>query len=122
MSRRRSHRRRDHHRPDELPPAGLDGSYSGSCIICLQGTDTGVGFRGEAEWIAAAIVRLGVNDAKIAGAMVSLATGCKPGEVPDGITTGAVTICEDCFEQSIFGGRDVKPGVIRLGVPVIEQR
>ncbi|MER6765906.1 hypothetical protein ABT266_37595 [Amycolatopsis sp. NPDC000746] len=37
-----------------LPPTGIDGSYSQSCLLCLHGTDTGLAFGpAEAEWALA---------------------------------------------------------------------
>lgn len=36
------------------------GSFTGSCIACLGGTDTAIAFRGEPEWCVAALVVLGL--------------------------------------------------------------
>ena len=47
--------------------AGLQGDYSGTCVVCLQPTDTALGFRGTAEWLAARLVVLGLpNEQAIA--------------------------------------------------------
>lgn len=32
----------------------------GSCIACLTGTDTALGFRGDIDWVAGGLVALGV--------------------------------------------------------------
>lgn len=34
----------------------------GSCIACLNGTDTALGFRGDLEWAAAGLTALGVPE------------------------------------------------------------
>ena len=40
----------------EHPPApGLDGTHRDSCVVCLQGTDTGLSFTGPAEWAIAGL-------------------------------------------------------------------
>ena len=41
-------------------PAGLDGTHSGTCIICLRATDTALGVRGDAEWHAGFLMALGM--------------------------------------------------------------
>ena len=41
-------------------PRGLDGTFSGTCIVCLRATDTGLGFRGDVTWQAASLIVLGL--------------------------------------------------------------
>lgn len=41
---------------------GAFGNYVGSCVACMRGTDTGLAFRGEIEFIAAALMMLGVPE------------------------------------------------------------
>src|SRR4051812_26318089 len=43
-----------------VPPPGIDGTSRGSCFVCLRGTDTALRLRGDAEWIVAGLVALGV--------------------------------------------------------------
>jgi hypothetical protein len=46
--------------PSDLPSPGLRGDYTGSCLVCLRGTDTGMIVIGEPDWVAAARARLGL--------------------------------------------------------------
>ena len=59
-------------------PPGLDGTYTDSCVVCLQGCDTGLAFRGEAEWVLAGLHVLGIPDDE-AEQMLTNVTGCEPG-------------------------------------------
>jgi hypothetical protein len=90
-------------RTSKRPSPGLRGDYTDSCIICLQGCDTGLGFRGEGEWVVAGLMALGIRDFDEAAAVVSLATGTEPGMVPDGVITVGVRCCESCVAQSGTG-------------------
>jgi hypothetical protein len=63
-------------------PPGLQGTYAGACTICLQGCDTALVFAGEAEWIVAGLMTLGIRDYDEAVAVLSQATGCHPGWSP----------------------------------------
>lgn len=40
--------------------AGLQGNYAGSCIACMQPTDTGLSVTGEPEWHAAFLLNIGI--------------------------------------------------------------
>ena len=82
-----------------LPEPGLDGTYRGSCAVCLTGTDTAVAFRGDAEWIIAGVHLLGIsiNEAAL---MLSLATGCDPGHAPPGELQYPVLVCRSCADAS----------------------
>lgn len=51
--------------PERLPPPGLQGHYGGTCILCAQGTDSGLALRGSPTQVAAELVRLGVPDNKV---------------------------------------------------------
>jgi hypothetical protein len=63
-----------------LPVPGLDGTYGQSCVVCLRGTDTGLGFGpGAAEWAVAGLLLLGLSEDE-AGALISSATGSAPGD------------------------------------------
>ena len=48
--------------PEPMPAPGIDGTYDGSCVACLRGTDTGLAFTGEAEWIIAGMMMLGIPE------------------------------------------------------------
>ncbi len=101
---------------DKLPKPGLDGSYSGSCVACLQGTDTALAFRGEPEWLIAGLTRLGIPDDQ-ATVMVSQGLGSPAGQVPDVNTVElAFRVCQKCVDGSPFPAVGIPPNV-----PVIEQ-
>lgn len=94
---------------------GLDGTYAGTCIACLRPTDTALGFRGEPEWHAAGLSRLGLPMAE-AVAMVETYGG-EPG--PDGRYDAVYRVCERCAARAGFP----KPGLALPGegVPSIGQ-
>jgi hypothetical protein len=98
-----------------LPPAGLDGSYRGSCVVCLQGTDTGLAVRGPAEAYLATLQVLGVPDDQ-AQTMLEDSSGSAPGTVPGGTLTLAARVCRPCVEAS---GTGLPLGVVP-DLPVIE--
>ncbi len=83
----------------KLPPPGLKGTYEDTCVVCLRPTDTGIGLRGEAEWMAAALIVLGLPSDE-AGAMISEATGSPPGRVPVGQIDCVIRLCGDCASKS----------------------
>jgi hypothetical protein len=43
-----------------MPVLNLQGDYRDSCVACLRGTDTGLAFYGEAEWVVAALMQFGI--------------------------------------------------------------
>jgi hypothetical protein len=88
--------------PFRLPPPGLQGTYGGSCVVCLQGCDTGLAFWGEAEWIIAGMTNLGIPQQE-ALIMLEDAFGCPPGTVPDGQIELPLTVCEACMARSGLG-------------------
>jgi hypothetical protein len=71
---------------------GLQGDYRGSCVVCMQGTDTGLVFRGPAEFAIAGLVRMGVPQAQGA-ILVSKATGTAVGSVPSGDIDVPLRVC-----------------------------
>ena len=79
----------------ELPTPGLDGTYRDSCVVCLQGTDTALALTGEAEWVIASLVALGIPSDQ-ATVLVSSVTGCDPGKVPIGDFTLVFRVCAGC--------------------------
>lgn len=90
--------------PNPLPAPGLDGTYSGSCIVCLKGCDTGLAFIGPAEWGVAGLTLLGVPQEQATTIVVEqLATQygiTEPGTVPDGDVTVGVSVCQSCTDKS----------------------
>lgn len=85
------------------PTPGLQGDYTDSCVVCFTPTDTGLGFAGEAEWIIAGMVRLGIDQDQ---ALATLAAGdpkWRPvGMVPSGETTAILRVCGDCAGKPGF--------------------
>jgi hypothetical protein len=71
-------------------------------VVCFRGTDTGLAFTGEAEWIIAALMHLGIPDDQ-ASALVSYASGCDPGKVPVDDVTMLFRVCNDCATKPAGG-------------------
>jgi hypothetical protein len=85
-----------------VPPPGLDGTWRDSCVVCLRGTDTGLAFTGEAEWVLAGLEVLGIPKNQAAN-MLEQVTGCDPGMVPAGDYTLGVRLCVKCAAASSAG-------------------
>jgi hypothetical protein len=66
----------------------------------MRGTDTALGFRGEAEWIIAGLKMLGIESEEEAYATFRRATDSEPGMVPDGILEVINRVCTSCVEQA----------------------
>lgn len=85
------------------PVSGLQGDHRGTCITCIQPTDTGLAFVGEAEWILAGFHVLGIPQDQ---ALATLADGdprFRPvGKVPNGRVTIALRVCGDCANRAKF--------------------
>jgi hypothetical protein len=101
----------------EFPPPGLDGTYRGTCTVCLRGTDTGIAFFGEAEWVAAGMKVLGIP-LEQAAVMISDVTGCGRGKVPAGRFQIVVRVCRDCVRAS---GTLLRVGLIPDRIPCYPQ-
>lgn len=98
---------------DGLPVPNLNGDYRDSCVVCLKGTDTGLAFVGEAEWVLAGLRVLGVPDDQ-ASETLGAVTGCQPGMVPDGEITVQLRVCETCAKAT---GTGMTVGLVATGVP-----
>lgn len=81
---------------------GLDGTYTGTCIACLRATDTAMGIRGEPEWHAAFLVRLGLPMKEaIATTERYLAEMSEAYPLgPDGEPTAIYRVCSSCMERA----------------------
>jgi hypothetical protein len=88
---------------------GLNGDFRGTCIGCMRGTDTGLAFKGEAEWAIAGVVICGVPLDQ-AVVIVSDGLGVGGGEVPGGEVVFGVRCCHACAPMDV--------GLIATGVPV----
>lgn len=78
--------------------AGLDGTFNGTCVICLTPTDTVLGFQGEAEWCISGLYTLGIpmDEAVI---MAEHCWGADPGLVPQGTQYVGVQVCNECVAK-----------------------
>ncbi len=70
-------------RGGRLPPPGLQGDYTGSCVVCGYRTDSGLVFEGEGEFLIAAMMRLGLPEFD-AHAMIEQEYNCSPRQRPFG--------------------------------------
>jgi hypothetical protein len=81
---------------------GLDGTGRDSCLFCKRGTDSGLAFRGSAEWVIVALVKLGMMG-EVASALVG-----------EGAVTFPIRVCAECAAPL-----EVRP--VALGVPVYDE-
>jgi hypothetical protein len=81
-----------------------------SCIVCFAGdTTTGLILRGEAEWIAAALCKLGLPEEQAYQTFFYVAEnelGCDPGMVPAGVVDVAFRVCAPSASRA---GMEVAP-------------
>ncbi|MDO0938662.1 hypothetical protein QQY66_45690 [Streptomyces sp. DG2A-72] len=105
------------------PTPGLQGDYRGTCIVCGTPTDTGIAFRGEAEFLIAGLHKLGVpmkEAAIIVENMCSERYGTDPGMVRSGVLEWTVRVCAESAEKASF----TKPGLLAQQgtVPLYDQQ
>ncbi|KJE20366.1 hypothetical protein FF36_05340 [Frankia torreyi] len=94
-----------------IPAAGLQGDHRGTCIACLRPTDTGLAFQGEAEWIFAGLLGLGVPEDQVHPALADLdPAGWGNGLVPVGKTAVTVRACAECASKPGFPVALLLPG------------
>lgn len=79
--------------------ANLQGDYKGSCVACLQGTDSGVALVGEAEWLVAAIAFITKDPIEVAQKSVEVLMGWSPGMVASGECSMTIRVCEPCASK-----------------------
>lgn len=105
----------------EIPPPNLQGDYRDSCAVCLRGTDTGLAFTGEAEWLIAGLGALGIPDdqASAMGQEFFEEKGADPGMVLSGEHTMAVQVCAECVAK--VEPSFPAPGIPAFGLPGIRQ-
>lgn len=90
-------------RKGEARGGGLDGSYAGSCVVCLRGTDTGLAFVGEAVFAAEGLNALGLPVEQAVATIQVFAEqemGCARGTMPEGEQTWVFRVCQDCADHS----------------------
>jgi hypothetical protein len=93
------------------PNFGSQGDHAGTCISCLRPTGLRAAVEGEAGWIIALLVRLGMPRDQAE----TTACGQAGGPVPDGRMTTMFPICDWCAPRTGFStalcldGLDVPP-------------
>lgn len=75
------------------------GPLTGSCVSCLQGTDTGLTVIGEPEFIVYALELLGVPPEQ-GRALFCAWCGTEPDLVPDCVMTVVLRVCAACASRS----------------------
>lgn len=96
----------------DAPEPGIMGDYRESCVVCMQGTDTGLAVQGEAEVAQAVLQVMGVPSdqaATMAEDYFAEVHGCTDGKVPAGTITFPVRICKACAEKT---GTGMMPGLL----------
>ncbi|WP_158883974.1 hypothetical protein [Amycolatopsis anabasis] len=95
-------------RPAGFPAPGLRGDYRGACTVCGRGTDTALVLLGEAEFVLAGLVALGLP-ANEALATLAVGTGHEPTlesgggmavTAPAGVFPLAVRVCGGCASKA----------------------
>jgi hypothetical protein len=80
-----------------LPPPGLNGTYDGTCIVCVMPTDTALAVVGEGEWHHAFLEMLGILEDEVPAVLHSMwSSQPNPpalGEVPCGVITELYRVC-----------------------------
>lgn len=88
-----------------------------SCVACLRkNTDTVLAFKGDAEWVAAGLMALGVPEDE-AGSTVAYALTGRVDEVPEGEVSMIFRVCETCAERPGFPVVPVAAGEVAPIVP-----
>jgi hypothetical protein len=82
---------------------GLRGDYDGTCVVCLTPTDTGLAFRGPAEFLIAGLTVLGVPEdqahAVYRHSQAEEGNHLAPGQVKDGIHNLLIRVCARCVAR-----------------------
>jgi hypothetical protein len=100
---------------------GIDGTSTGSCVVCMVGTDTGLAVLGRAEAAAAVLEVCGLSPEQAIATVEHFAEhelGCEPGTVPDGVQTWGFRLCAQCAAPLAEHGMEVR--VLAEGLPVYE--
>jgi hypothetical protein len=81
----------------------LEGYLRDSCVVCNQGTDTGMVFTGSAEWLIGGLMSLGIPEVTAHAKVINYFRdnkGAAPGMVLDGEHTIGVTVCAECVAKA----------------------
>jgi hypothetical protein len=105
---------------------GLQGDHRGTCVVCIRPTDTGLKFKGDAEWIIASLMVLGLSQDVAYGVLIQgwqERYGTQNPNVPSGILTEQMRVCGSCVRKC--GKKNMPaPALIIAGgeMPVVECR
>ena len=87
-----------------FPRPGLRGSYEGSCVVYLRGTDTGFAVRGDGEAVIAGLIVAGVPESdayETARAMWNeQGLDVAQGSVPGGVQEAVFALCKDDADRA----------------------
>lgn len=105
---------------DNVPAPGLQGGYEEACVICLRGTDSGIGVEGEAEAHLAFLVALGVPEDEAYNTYRAMNPDLEPGNVRSGRSVVIFRLCSECAARP-DPARPVPVGLLTPGrsVPTI---
>jgi len=81
----------------------LEGYLRDSCVVCNQGTDTGMVFTGSAEWLIGGLMSLGIPEVTAHAKVINYFRdnkGAAPGMVLEGEHTIGVTVCAECVAKA----------------------
>jgi hypothetical protein len=95
---------------------------TGSCIVCGEGTDTGLAVRGEADWHATVLIKLGVPADQALDTVDYGSPGRLPGRLPGERYVELYRVCARCVRSSGAGFRAPVLAVPGADVPVIAQQ
>jgi ferredoxin len=103
----------------------ISAAYANTCIVCLKPTDTAMAFRGEAEWLIAGLVTLGVPEDQAYGAYRQSenkgdADDLEDGEVRAGVHDMSVRVCAACVRACPAGFPAPALAVSGAVLPTIE--
>ena len=92
----------------------------GSCVGCGHGTDTAIAVRGEAQWLAAFLVVLGVPADEASDTVIATLGTPATGQVPAGVLQVVFQVCTSCASAS--AARLPAPALATLGqLPLVAQ-
>ena len=114
-----SNKRKPKRRVEPVPPPGPDGSYVGSCCVCMRGTDTGFAINGVAEAVIGLLLAAGIPNDQATEMILQQATesfGSPPGTVPQDKRVWGLRMCEQCALP--FARNGIRVGLVANGLTV----
>ncbi|GAA1961698.1 hypothetical protein [Amycolatopsis minnesotensis] len=84
---------------DFPPPPNIQGNYTGSCVACMKGTNTGLVLVGDAAFVSAGLIALGIPQHQVQFVLAA-ATGHPDGELSAGEMPAVVRACASCARRA----------------------